>query len=260
MTRLPTVFVSHGSPMMVLEDSPARRFLSAYGGELPRPEAILVVSTHWETAAIAVNSTERPETIYDFFGFPDALYRFRYDAPGAPDLAARAVALLDRAGHEAAADPHHGLDHGAWSPLILMYPEADIPVAQLSIQSGKGARHHFEVGQALAPLRDQGVLILGSGNVTHSLRDMDRSGAEAPGDSFAKTFTDWLADAIAAWRIEDVIDYRRLAPDAARHHPSEDHFLPLLSVLGAAGSDATRARVHASFSYRSLGMDAYAFS
>jgi 4,5-DOPA dioxygenase extradiol len=210
--------------MMVLEDSPARRFLVGYGDDLPRPEAILVVSAHWETAGIAVNATERPETIYDFFGFPDALYQVRYEAPGAPDLAARAVALLERAGREATMDPHHGLDHGAWSPLVLMYPDADIPVAQLSIQSGLGPRHHFEVGQALAPLRDQGVLILGSGNVTHSLRDMDRSGAEAPGDSFAKRFTDWLAEAIAAGRIEDVIDYRRLAPDAARHHPSEDHF------------------------------------
>lgn len=260
MTRFPSLFVSHGSPMMVLEDCPARQFLSGYGTALGRPEAILMVSAHWETQEISVTTTDRPETIYDYYGFPEPMYRIRYAAPGAPDVAASASSLLELAGQSVRADSGRGLDHGAWVPLKFMYPEADIPVAQLSIQSHLGARHHLEVGKALAPLRDEGVLVIGSGNMTHGLRDLDRGGPNDPPHPWVAEFAGWAFDAIANGRADDLADYRALAPHAARNHPTEDHFLPLLVALGAGGPDAMAERVHESASYRTLAMDCYAFN
>ena len=160
---LPSVFVSHGAPSLPLEETPARGFLEGLGGELGRPEAVLCVSAHWETAAPALSLAASPETIHDFFGFPEALYRLRYPAPGAPDLARRAAALLGAAGQEASLVEDRGLDHGAWIPLMLMYADAGVPVTQLSVLTGDGPTAHLALGRALAPLRAEGVLILGSG-------------------------------------------------------------------------------------------------
>lgn len=157
----PSLFVSHGAPTLVIEDIPARHFLSGLGGRLPRPKAILMASAHWNTRSPAVSAVQRPETIYDFGGFPDELYRMTYPAPGAPELAARVQELVP----EVALHSSRGLDHGAWVPLKLMYPQADIPVTQLSLQPHLGARHHFELGQKLSSLKDEGVLIIGSGSL-----------------------------------------------------------------------------------------------
>ena len=256
MPRFPAVFVSHGAPTLPLSEAAARGFLAEYGARLGRPTAILAVSAHWETAAATLSSATRPETIHDFHGFPPALYAMRYAAPGAPALAERAAALLAGAGLPSGRAPR-GLDHGAWVPLMLMYPEADIPVTQLSVQTHLGAAHEFKVGEALRPLRDEGVLILGSGSATHNLRELRMAAIDAPAAPWVSSFTDWLAEAVAAGSTDELIDYRRRAPNAARNHPSDEHFLPFFTALGAAGPGARGERVHASTTYGALAMDAY---
>ncbi|MEK9662876.1 MAG: class III extradiol ring-cleavage dioxygenase, partial [Alphaproteobacteria bacterium] len=189
MVRMPSVFLSHGSPMILLDDCPARRFYGEYAATLERPAGILMISAHWDTPVVAVATTDRPGTIHDFYGFPDAMYRFHYDVAGAPELAAEAAGFLQRGGFEVFADPGRGLDHGAWVPLVYMFPDGDIPVAQLSIQSHLGPEHHLRLGQALAPLRDAGVLILCSGNITHGRRagPVDMSPLDWVSD-----FSDWI--------------------------------------------------------------------
>jgi 4,5-DOPA dioxygenase extradiol len=256
MPRFPAAFVSHGAPTLPLSEAAARGFLAEYGARLGRPTAILAVSAHWETAAATLSSATRPETIHDFHGFPPALYAMRYAAPGAPALAERAAALLAGAGLPSGLAPR-GLDHGAWVPLMLMYPEADIPVTQLSVQTHLGAAHEFKVGEALRPLRDEGVLILGSGSATHNLRELRMAAIDAPAAPWVSSFTDWLAEAVAAGSTDELIDYRRRAPNAARNHPSDEHFLPFFAALGAAGPGARGERVHASTTYGALAMDAY---
>lgn len=242
--------------MILLDDCPARRFLGAYGASLARPAAILMISAHWETPEVAVATTDRPETIHDFYGFPEAFYRFRYGAAGAPEVAASAAACLGRAGFEVFDEPRRGLDHGAWVPLAYMFPDAGIPVAQVSIQSHLGPRHHFELGVALAPLRDEDVLILCSGNVTHG----GRAGpVNAAALDWVCDFSEWVYRAVDERRVDDLVNYRALAPHAARNHPTEDHFLPLLIAVGAGGGDAEPERVHASYSYGTISMDSYAF-
>jgi 4,5-DOPA dioxygenase extradiol len=255
MPKFPTVFVSHGAPTLPLSEAAARGFLAGYGKVLGRPSAILAVSAHWETASPRLSSATQPETIHDFSGFPRALYEMRYAAPGAPALAERAAALLDRAGI-AAASEKRGLDHGAWVPLMLMYPEADIPVAQLSVQTALGAAHELKIGEALRALRDEDVLILASGSATHNLGELRMGSIDAPAAPWVRQFTDWLALAVEEGRTGDLVDYRKRAPNALRNHPSEEHFLPFFAALGAAGAAKGR-RVHASTTYGALAMDAY---
>lgn len=260
MTTFPSVFVSHGSPMMIVEDSPARRFLQGLGRDLGRPTAILIASGHWQTEGLGIVSAAAPETIYDFHGFPQALYDIAYRAPGAPDLAGRAQALLGDAGIEAVLTESWGLDHGAWVPLHFMYPDADIPVAQISIETGLGPARQLGVGAALAGLRDDGVLILGSGNTTHNIRELRRDRPIHDPPDWVKVFSDWVYQALSEGRIDDLAAYREIAPEGRRNHPTEDHFLPLFTAIGAAGGAAAKAeRIHASYSYSALSMDAYMF-
>jgi 4,5-DOPA dioxygenase extradiol len=257
---LPAIFVSHGAPTLALEPSPAREFLRELGGALPRPREILVVSAHWETSQPTLNSISRNPTIHDFYGFQQALYRMEYPAPGSPALAGRARKLLADAKTPSNVDPERGLDHGAWVPLMLMYPKADIPVVQLSIQPNKGPEHHLALGRALAVLREDDVLVIGTGSMTHNLRMMTRGEVNAPEAPWAREFAEWVHQAIVDRRIEDVLGYRGRAPNAELAHPSEDHFLPLFSALGAGGQDMKPERLHASATYGTLRMDAYAFS
>jgi 4,5-DOPA dioxygenase extradiol len=256
LSAFPAIFVSHGAPTLALEDGAAHQFLRGYGELLGRPRAIVAASAHWATAAPAVCAAATPETIHDFAGFPRALYQIAYPAPGAPALARRAAQLLAHSGIECALDERWGLDHGAWVPLMLMYPAADIPVLQIALQPQLGTRHHYQLGRALAPLRDEGVLILGSGGATHNLRELGPPGAPPP--AWASAFSGWLNDTIAAGETEALLDYRALAPQAARNHPTEEHLLPLFVAAGAAASARGR-RVHTSTTYGSLIMDAYVF-
>ncbi len=256
---LPSLFLSHGAPTLPLTDTPARAFLKQIGRALARPTAILVASAHWETAQPAINAVDSNETIHDFYGFPPPLYQLRYPAPGDPRLAARIADRLDAAGFASEIDRQRGLDHGAWVPLLLMYPRADIPVLQLSVQTHLGPEHHLRIGRALAPLRQEGVLIIGSGSFTHDLSELRGHGANDPAPDWVNGFAEWFHAALTAHRADDLINYRRLAPFAAKNHPTEEHLLPLYVALGAGGARARVERLHASATYSVLRMDVYAF-
>jgi 4,5-DOPA dioxygenase extradiol len=256
--RLPSVFVSHGSPMHALHPGGAGEAWQALGRRLPRPKALLVASAHWETQLPMLTGSGRPETIHDFFGFPEPLYGLRYPAPGSAALARQAKALLQDAGFTAAIDGTRGIDHGVWAPLLYMYPEADIPVVQLSIQPELGPRHHLALGRALRPLSGEGVLVIGSGHLTHNLRDWDRSGRAAP-MPYAMEFQAWVKERIDAKDFEALADYRSRSPHGARAHPTDEHFLPLFVALGASREDATAERFFDAIESGALAMDAYAF-
>ena len=261
-TVWPSVFIGHGSPMQIPDGAPGRAFLQRLGAWLGKPTAILCASAHWETAHPAVSGASRPETIYDFFGFPAEFYDVKYPAPGAPALAERVAALLTGAGLTCDIDPGQGLDHGSWVPLRLMYPGADVPVAQLSLQHHLGPEHHFRLGRALAPLRAEGVLVLGAGNLTHNLgatmRGMSRGPGAAP-DAWAAAFDQWIGNAIDAGRFEDLVRYRTLAPNAAMAHPRDEHYLPLLVAAGAGGDGALGLRLNDEILFGNLSQAAFAF-
>jgi 4,5-DOPA dioxygenase extradiol len=257
---VPALFVSHGAPTMILEPVPVREFLAELGGTIAQPKAILAVSAHWETGGPAVGGAASPQTIHDFYGFPEQLYRLRYGAPGAPDLARRVASALRDAGLACEIDARQGLDHGAWAPLMLMYPEARIPVTQLSVQPGLGAAHHYRLGQAVRPLREEGVLVLGSGGLTHNLGEFRGHALNDPPPEWVAQFREWAVAALEAGRDDDLIEYRSRAPHGARNHPSEEHFLPLLVAAGARSQSAPGRRIHSSTTYGVLAMDAFAFA
>lgn len=258
---LPALFLSHGAPTLPLTDAPARAFLEGLGPALgARPAAILIVSAHWEEESPAINTPAVNSTIHNFHGFPKPLYDRLYPAPGAPDLADRVAALLGAGGVRLRRDPGRGLDHGAWVPLGMMFPAADIPVAQLSVETAQGPAFHLRLGRLLRPLRDEGVLIIGSGSFTHDLSSFRayHHALHAPAPAWVDDFADWMNLALVEGRIEDLLDYRRLAPYAARNHPTEEHLLPLFVAMGAGDTNAAH-RLHRSTTHGILRMDAYAF-
>lgn len=258
---LPSLFVPHGAPTFALNPVAAGIDLADASAALPRrPRAIVVASAHWETARPTVGAAAQPATVHDFWGFPEPLYDIRYPAPGAPDVAEQAARLLSDAGFDAHLAPRHGLDHAIWIPLRQMYPQADIPVVPLSIQGDRGPEHHFELGRALAPLLADDVLIIGSGNLTHSLRDFQmlaRAGGGTP--AYVRQFAEWIWQRIESGDHAALFDYRRLAPEAPRAHPTEDHLLPLYVALGAAGEHYRATRLHAGVASHVLAMDAFSF-
>ena len=260
MSPLPTIFVSHGSPMLAIQDSPARRFLQGLGASLPRPKAIVVFSAHWETGgAPAVSLAPQPATIHDFGGFPQALFDIEYHPAGAPEVAEQAAALFDAAGIPVSRHPQRGLDHGTWVPLRLMYPDADIPVMQISIVRGAGPATHEMLGRALAQLRHEGVLVIGSGSLTHNLYEFRGQAVDAPAPGWVTEFEAWMRERLATSDREALLDYRNRAPSAAQNHPTEEHLLPLYVAMGAAGPGARAQLLHSSFEHGVLAMDAYAF-
>ena len=259
MSRLPSLFVSHGSPMQAVEPGIVGGAWQALGRSLPRPRAILVSSGHWESSLPMLTGSTAPETIHDFGGFPPELYALRYPAPGAPDVAAHAVSLLKDAGITAGVDGCRGLDHGAWVPLRYMYPDHDVPVVQLSLQPALGTAHHVALGRALAPLASEGVLVLGSGHATHNLRDWNANRRRGEPMPYAKAFADWLDDRMVNDDTQALIDYRERAPEAARAHPTEEHLLPLHVAWGAAGPKPRVQRVVRGFEGGALAMDAWLF-
>ena len=229
--RMPVLFLGHGSPMNAIEDNAWRRGWGEIGARLPRPKAILCVSAHWETAgAAAVSASPAPATIHDFGGFPQALFDVRYPAPGDPALAARVGALL--APDPVVQHPTRGLDHGAWSVLLPMYPDADVPVVQLSLDRSRPNAWHYEAGRRLAALRDEGVLIVGSGDIVHNLRDVDWRGGATP--DWAPRFNATAKALIESGDHGPLIDFGSLGPDAAMSINTAEHYLPLLYSLGAA--------------------------
>jgi len=258
---LPTLFVSHGSPMHAIQAGRAGDAWTALGQRLARPKAVLVASAHWETELPMVGTSGQPETIHDFGGFPQELYRIRYAAPGAPDVAARAAELLRRAGMTASTNGCRGLDHGAWVPLRRMFPDADVPVIPISIQPQLGPAHALRVGRALARLGERGLLVIASGNLTHNLRDYTEATSNGRGTpAYVREFADWMWERLAVRDLDGLLDYRRLAPHARRAHPTEEHLLPLYIALGAAGEDFEAERTHAGVDSYVLAMDAYVFT
>ncbi len=256
---LPTIFISHGAPTIALESTPASLFLQELGNKLPRPQAILTISAHWTTTRPQFSLSANPTTIHDFGGFPQALYEMQYAAPGAPELSLRAAELLNQAGIECTTVAERGYDHGVWIPLKLMYPAADIPIAQLSCQPAASPAEHFKIGQALKSLRDEGVLIIASGTAVHNLGTI---GMYAEPPAWAVKFEQWLKDEILSGSASDLLQYRSLVPEGVSAHPSTEHFQPIFVALGAASNNDGRFRgsvLHRSWAYGSLSMAAYAF-
>lgn len=257
--KMPVLFLSHGAPTVALdpgETGAAWRWIAAH---LPRPSSILVVSAHWETRVPTISRAMHPETIHDFGGFAAQLYKLRYPASGAPQMAEAAAELLQKAGIAVELDETRGLDHGAWIPLSLMFPDCDIPVTQLSIQPEQNPARHLALGRALRPLREQGVLIAGSSAITHNLRAVFRHPHDAPVPAWVVEFCDWMGEKISAGDMEALADYRTLAPHAVQNHPTDEHLLPLFVALGAAGNVADSLHLNQVVTYGLLAMDAWLF-
>lgn len=266
MQRLPTLFLSHGSPMTALEPREAGAYWSRLGPALEaafgRPRAVLVISAHSLTREPVLLAAAHHEAVYDFGGFDPQLYTLRYDAPGAPALAARVQALLAAAGLPVHRVEQGGLDHGIWVPLRSMWPAADLPVLPLAWPPMWAPAQLHALGQALAPLTEEGVLVVGSGSITHNLQRVFSQGrmvVERPATPESTAFREWFKDRAAAADWPALCDYRARAPHAALMHPSDEHLLPFFVAAGAAGPAAAGLRVHDSLTFGELGMDAYAF-
>lgn len=253
---LPTLFISHGSPMLALQPGASGPALQRLAAELPRPKAIVVVSAHWESQELLVSGNAAPETWHDFGGFPAELFAVQYPAPGDPQLAREIVELLHADGLNARIDERRPFDHGAWVPLSLMYPAADIPVVQVSLPSRMGPALQTRVGHTLASLREQGVLLIGSGSITHNLGELDWHAGSESIEPWARAFRDWMVDKLAANDEAALHDYRCQAPNAVRSHPSDEHLLPLYFARGAGGDFSV---AHQGFTMGALGMDIYRF-
>jgi len=246
---LSVLFVAHGSPMFAIRPGAAGQALTALAETLARPRAVLVISPHWETEVATVGTAGRLETIHDFGGFDPALYAIQYPAQGSPQGAQEVAAAMESA------------SLGAWVPLRYLFPEADVPVVPLSIQHHGGPQHAYRVGQALAPLAEQGWLIVASGNITHNLRDWQMaSGGMAIDTSYAQRFSDWVHEQLISGDTEALLGYRQLHPDAGRAQPRDEHLLPLFTALGAAGVGAQPRAIHRGISDHVIAMDSYAFA
>jgi len=255
--RMPAVFFGHGNPMNALETNAFTKGWSAMARALPRPKAILAVSAHWYVPFTGVTVADRPRTIHDFGGFPKPLYDVQYRSPGSPELAARVRELLRPL--DVQPDERWGLDHGTWSVLVHVYPEADVPIVQLSIDETRDASWHFETARKLAPLRDEGVLIIGSGTMTHNLSEFRGHRPDDPPQDWVERFAGWFNEKLIAGDTQALVNYRKLAPDAVRNHPTDEHLLPIYVALGAAGENARAEQIHSSSAYAIIRMDAYAF-
>ena len=252
----PSLFISHGSPMLALQPGESGPALARLAAEMPRPRAIVMVSAHWESHELLVNGNPQPETWHDFGGFAAELFAVQYPAPGLPDLTREVVELLAASDLPARIDSRRPFDHGVWVPLSLMYPQADIPVVQISLPSRQGPELQTRVGKALAGLRADDVLIIGSGSITHNLGELNWNGDSARVEPWAQAFRDWMIDKLASDDESALHQYRSLAPHAVRAHPSDEHLLPLYFARGAGGEFSI---AHQGFTMGALGMDIYRF-
>ncbi|HEX6708504.1 MAG TPA: class III extradiol ring-cleavage dioxygenase [Albitalea sp.] len=267
MSTLPSLFVSHGSPMIALQPGAAGEFMQRLGRTIDarfgRPAAIVVASAHTTAREPVLLAAPQHQAVYDFGGFDPQLYTLRYDAPGAPALAPRVAGLLQAAGLPAHVVDEGGLDHGIWTALRYLYPGADIPVLPLAFVPTQPPARQFALGEALAPLRDEGVLVLGTGSITHNLRRVfgggQRAGVEQPEIPESAAFRDWMFGQSQVRDWEALFDYRQRAPHAVDMHPTDEHLLPWFVAAGAGGRDSVPARLHDSVTHGVLGMDIYAF-
>ena len=257
----PVLFLSHGSPMTALGGDELNRAWERLAPRLAKPSAILMVSAHWNTRLPVLSGSRQPETIHDFGGFPAELYALRYPAPGAPELAQHIKRQLSEAGIAAGIDASRGLDHGAWVPLRTLFPAADVPVLQLSVQPERCARHHYALGVALAPLAAENVLIVGSGHLTHNLMDYLRPGGERPAAE-SRAFRDWVHARLtedSPEGMEALFDWQQAGPGARFAHPTPEHFLPLFVALGAAGEHRCTEWLGGGWVEDALAADNYLF-
>ena len=254
-----SLFVPHGAPTFALDPGAAGVAMSQLARQLPTPRAIIVVSPHWDTAIPTVSTATQLETIYDFYGFPEALYRIKYPATGCPEGAQEVVKALKKRFSQVATDPTRGLDHGAWTPLRQMFPDADIPIIAVSIQSHAGTAHALAMGEALEELTHQGFLVIGSGNITHNLRDLmilRRQGGSAP--DYVQEFADWVHSRMMEQDTSGLMAYRSQAA-GERAHPTDEHLLPLFSAIGAVGQQAQASAFFRGISDDVIAMDGYTF-
>ncbi|TWH24483.1 MULTISPECIES: class III extradiol ring-cleavage dioxygenase [unclassified Aminobacter] len=264
MPAMPSLFISHGGPNVVTDESPARTYLMGLSHLLPKPKAIVIVSAHFETGGVAVVTDPAPGMIYDFGGFAPELYEMVYPAPGSPELAERVIGMLDGAGFAPYPLEKRGYDHGAWTPLKLAFPDADIPVVQVSIDPNRDAAWHYALGRALAPLREEGILLIGSGHITHNLRALFpvmRHGNEPDPELTEKVnaFTTWFAERFAEGDREAILDWKNRAPFPAENHPTDEHLMPIFFAYGAGGDSPRVERAHSSMQYGFFAWDSYLF-
>ena len=272
-TLMPSLFISHGAPTLPIEESPARDFFLGLGDEVPSPAAILIVSAHWDTDSLGLLAgAQTLDTIHDFYGFPQALYDMQYPAPGIDKpgidklgndtLSEKIVTTLNKAGFKVSVDGQRGLDHGAWVPLKLMYPQADIPVTQVSVNTLQSPEYHWRLGRALAPLRQDNVLIIGSGTMTHNLSEVGNFHGERNAfdeADYVTEFSRWMETKILDCDIDALLQYQTRAPHAERAHPTTEHLLPLYVALGAAGVSWQAELLHRSCVYGVINLDSYLF-
>jgi 4,5-DOPA dioxygenase extradiol len=254
------LFISHGSPMMAVENSKTSRFLQQLGQQRPTPKAIVVFSAHLDVADdVVITAGAQPETVHDFYRFPDELYQIHYPAPGEPVLAQQIANTFTNAGIKVNLDPTHGWDHGVWIPLRLMYPQANIPIVQISINSRVGAEKNYQYGQLLAALKHDNILILGSGGISHNLGEIFRQPKTPNGVDMMNQFTKWVEEKLANNDTQSLLNYLQLAPFAKFNHPTQEHFLPLIAVLGASEASVAK-KIHQDVEYELLALDAYSFN
>ncbi|MEM7561791.1 MAG: class III extradiol ring-cleavage dioxygenase [Pseudomonadota bacterium] len=256
-TRFPRLFLAHGAPDLVTADIPARKFLTDAGQRIQKPAGIVVISAHWCSGELQITGSSNHETIHDFNGFPNHLYQLFYKAHGAEWLNNKLVDTLDAAGYTASPGSRKGLDHGAWVPLSLMFPEADVPIVQLSLLKTASPKFHFEVGQSLEKLRSEGILVIGSGGLVHNLGSLKSEGL--PPDHWANSFDSWLYEKIFDRDLESLFNYEKTSEFGSYAHPTSEHLMPLFVSMGAGNSDWRPHRIHHSFSYGNLSMASYSF-
>ena len=257
MIQAPVMFISHGAPTFAIEPGELGPRLRAMGEQLADLKAVLVVSPHWQSADVQVMTTGTPETVHDFGGFPAALYALQYPVAGQPELAKEAGRLMADAGFKVGFDERRGLDHGAWVPMMHLLPHANVPVFQVSMPVALDTAQAVKLGRALAPLRKQGVMIVGSGSMTHNLHEFRQSGTKP--QAYAREFAAWVRTAVVANAVDSLVNYRALAPHAQRAHPTQEHFLPLLVALGAQAGNAALQLVDGGISHGVLSMESYAW-
>lgn len=254
------LFVPHGAPTFALNPGAAGAAMSDLVQKLPAPRAIVVVSPHWQTRIPTVSVATQLETIHDFYGFPEALYKIQYPATGCPEVAQEVAAALRTAGLEVDDSSQHGLDHGAWQPLRQMFPDADVPIVPLSMQTHEGPAHAYRVGQALSALTEKNIWVVASGNITHNLRDWHVAAAtHGQTPAYVHHFTDWVHAQLMSKEVGTLLNYRQHSAEGRQAHPSEDHLLPLYVALGAAGADANPQAFYRGVSDYVIAMDGYAF-